>query len=139
MLIYLNGYLNTAAAPDENFARELMELFTLGEGSGYTEDDVQAAARVLTGWTVRETRWPGDIVLPYVAFRPSQHVTADKQFSAFFNNTVIQGQAGQSGGEDELNALLDMIWPRRRSRSSCAARSTASSCTARLTRPPRPT
>lgn len=109
MLIYLNGYLNTAAAPDENFARELMELFCLGEGSGYTEEDVQAAARVLTGWTVRETDALGDIVLPYVAYRPSQHVTADKQFSAFFNNTVIQGQAGQSGGETELNALLDMI------------------------------
>jgi len=109
MLVYLNGYLNTAAAPDENYARELMELFTLGEGSGYTEDDVQAAARVLTGWTVRETDALGDIVLPYVAYRPSQHVTADKQFSAFFNNTVIQGQSGQAGGETELNALLDMI------------------------------
>ncbi|MBK6343399.1 MAG: DUF1800 family protein [Flavobacteriales bacterium] len=109
MLVYLNGYLNTAAAPDENYARELMELFTLGEGSGYTEEDVQAAARVLTGWTVRETDALGDIVLPYVAYRPSQHVTDDKQFSAFFNNTVIQGQTGQAGGETELNALLDMI------------------------------
>lgn len=109
MLIYLNGYLNTAAAPDENYARELMELFTMGEGSGYTEGDVQAAARVLTGWTVRETDGLGDIVLPYVAFRPTQHVTADKQFSAFFNNTVIQGQSGAAAGEAELNALLDMI------------------------------
>ncbi|WKZ66455.1 MAG: DUF1800 domain-containing protein [Flavobacteriales bacterium] len=109
MLIYLNGFLNTANAPDENYARELMELFTLGEGSGYTEEDVQAAARVLTGWTVRETDQLGDIVLPYVAYRPSQHVTADKQFSAFFNNTIIQGQGGQDGGEAELNALLDMI------------------------------
>lgn len=110
MLIYLNGYLNTSNAPDENYARELIELFTLGEGSGYTESDVQAAARVLTGWTVRETDALGDIVLPYVAFRPSQHVTADKQFSAFFNNTVIQGQSGATAGETELNALLDMIF-----------------------------
>ncbi len=109
MLVYLNGYLNTAAAPDENYARELFELFTLGEGSGYTESDVQAAARVLTGWTVRETDALGDIVLPYVAFRPTQHVTANKQFSAFFNNTVIQGQSGPTAGETELNALLDMI------------------------------
>lgn len=109
MLIYLNGYLNTAAAPDENYARELFELFTLGEGSGYTEADVQAAARVLTGWTVRETDQLGDIVLPYVAFRATQHVTADKQFSAFFSNTVIQGQSGPAAGETELNALLDMI------------------------------
>ncbi|HRD54584.1 MAG TPA: DUF1800 domain-containing protein [Flavobacteriales bacterium] len=109
MLVYLNGYLNTAAAPDENYARELLELFTVGEGSGYTEEDVQAAARVLTGWTVRETDALGDIVIPFVAYRPTQHVTADKQFSAFFNNTVIQGQSGQAGGEAELNALLDMI------------------------------
>jgi hypothetical protein len=110
MLFYLNGYLNTASAPDENYARELMELFTLGEGSGYTESDVQAAARVLTGWTVRETDALGDPVLPYTAFRPSQHVTTDKQFSAFFNNTVITGVSGPTAGETELAALLDMIF-----------------------------
>lgn len=108
MLIYLNGYLNTVVAPDENFARELMELFTLGEGSGYTEEDVQAAARVLTGWTVREDIL-GTIILPEVIFRAQQHNTEDKQFSAFFNNTVIQGQSGTTAGETELNDLLDMI------------------------------
>lgn len=108
-LIYLNGYLNTVIAPDENYGRELMELFTLGEGSGYTESDVQAAARVLTGWTVRETDALGDPVLPYVVFRPTMHDTTDKQFSAFFNNTVITGQSGTAAGEGELNLLLDMI------------------------------
>ena len=110
MLIFLNGYLNTANAPDENYARELMELFTLGEGSGYTEEDVQAAARVLTGWSVFEQDQIGEIVLPFVAFRPSQHETANKQFSAFFNNTVITGQNGAAAGPAELNALLDMIY-----------------------------
>ena len=109
MLVFLNGYLNTANAPDENYARELMELFTLGEGSGYTEEDVQAAARVLTGWSVFEQDQIGEIVLPFVAFRPSQHETANKQFSAFFNNTVITGQSGATAGETELNALLDMV------------------------------
>ncbi|HMC96542.1 MAG TPA: DUF1800 family protein, partial [Flavobacteriales bacterium] len=108
MLIYLNGYLNTVTAPDENFGRELMELFTLGEGSGYTEEDVQAAARVLTGWTVREDI-AGTVILPEVIFRPLQHNTQDKQFSSFFNNTVIQGQSGPNAGTIELNALLDMI------------------------------
>lgn len=51
MLRYLNGYLNNRNAPDENYARELMELFTLGKGSGsqYTENDVKEAAKVLTG------------------------------------------------------------------------------------------
>lgn len=109
MLYYLNGFLNTNTAPDENFARELMELFTLGEGSGYTESDVQAAARVLTGWTVREDDGLGNIVLPFVTFRPNRHETGDKQFSAFFNNTLIQGQSGADAGEGELNLLLDMI------------------------------
>lgn len=109
MLYYLNGYLNTNTAPDENYARELMELFTLGEGSGYTESDVQAAARVLTGWTVREDDGLGNIILPYVLFRANKHETGDKQFSAFFNSTLIQGQSGPNAGENELNELLDMI------------------------------
>ena len=54
MLIYLNGYLNSASAPDENYARELLELFTLGKGPtvDYTEEDVSRAARVLTGWRI---------------------------------------------------------------------------------------
>ena len=51
MLTYLNGQLNTRTAPDENYARELQELFTLGKENdpNYTEDDVKTAARVLTG------------------------------------------------------------------------------------------
>lgn len=110
MLIFLNGNQNTASAPDENYARELMELFTLGEGSGYTEADVQAAARVLTGWTVRETDDLGTVVLPYVLFRPNQHDTGDKVFSAFFNNTVISGQSGPQAGANELGSMLDMIF-----------------------------
>jgi uncharacterized protein (DUF1800 family) len=51
MLVYLDLRTSTGEAPNENYARELMELFTLGEGS-YTEADVQAASRALTGWTV---------------------------------------------------------------------------------------
>lgn len=109
MLIYLNGYLNTNAAPDENYGRELMELFTLGEGTGYTEEDVHAAARVLTGWTV-QLQSGGAPILPSVGFLPFLHDSTDKQFSAFFNNTVIQGQSGTGGGTTEINALLDMIF-----------------------------
>ncbi len=51
LILWLDGQKNTAKAPNENLARELMELFTLGVGQ-YTEDDVKAGARVLTGWTV---------------------------------------------------------------------------------------
>lgn len=52
MLRWLDGQLNTAKAPNENLAREFMELFTLGHNNGYTEDDVRAGARALTGWTI---------------------------------------------------------------------------------------
>lgn len=51
MLVYLDGWTSTAQAPNENYGRELLELFGLGEGN-YTEADVQAAAVALTGWTI---------------------------------------------------------------------------------------
>jgi uncharacterized protein (DUF1800 family) len=52
MLIYLDGVRSRPRAPNENFARELFELFSLGEGRGYTEADVQQAARAFAGWKV---------------------------------------------------------------------------------------
>jgi uncharacterized protein (DUF1800 family) len=52
MLRWLDGQANTAKAPNENLAREFMELFALGHGNGYTEDDVRAGARALTGWVI---------------------------------------------------------------------------------------
>jgi uncharacterized protein (DUF1800 family) len=107
MLIYLNGYLNSKAAPDENYARELQELFTLGKGpdSKYTEDDVKAAARVLTGWRINRVGNP-----PPVYFDVTRHDTANKQFSSFFGNKVITGRNTSTAGDDELNDLLDMIF-----------------------------
>lgn len=51
MLIWLDGYTNTKAAPNENLSREFMELFTMGHNNGYTEVDVREGARALTGWT----------------------------------------------------------------------------------------
>ncbi len=51
MLHYLNGNLNVVGQPNENYARELMELFTLGERNGYTQADIVEMARALTGWT----------------------------------------------------------------------------------------
>ncbi|MCB9246843.1 MAG: DUF1800 domain-containing protein [Flavobacteriales bacterium] len=104
MLIYLNGNKNTKRAPDENYARELQELFTLGKGPGsqYTEADVQAAAKVLTGWRINATTLSS-------YFDPNQHDTSDKTFSSFFGNTVISGRTG-SDGEKELDDLLTMIF-----------------------------
>lgn len=105
MLRYLNGYLNTASAPDENYARELQELFTVGKGpdSKYTESDVKEAAKVLTGWRVNGTTYTS-------FFDPNRHSTASKTFSSFYNNTVIAGRTGATAGDLELNDLLNMIF-----------------------------
>ena len=58
MLRWLDGQLNTAKAANENLAREFMELFALGHNNGYTEDDVRAGARALTGWVISATARP---------------------------------------------------------------------------------
>ena len=109
MLVYLNGTANIKEAPDENFARELQELFCIGKGpnANFTESDVQEAARVLTGWGVD---WDTvQAVGPAQSrFYDFQHTTRDKQFSSFYNNRVIQGRSG-SNGESELDDLIDMI------------------------------
>jgi uncharacterized protein (DUF1800 family) len=59
MLLWLSGTENTLRSPNENYARELMELFTLGEGNGYTERDVREQARALTGWRYTWRRGAG--------------------------------------------------------------------------------
>ncbi len=105
MLRYLNGYLNLATAPDENYARELFELFTLGKGPGsqYTETDVKEAAKVLTGWQINGTTYNA-------VFTSSRHSSVNKTFSSFFNNTVITGRTGATAGDIELNDLLNMTF-----------------------------
>jgi uncharacterized protein (DUF1800 family) len=105
MLRYLNGYLNNRNAPDENYARELLELFTLGKGPGsqYTENDVKEAAKVLTGWQINVNTWQ-----PF--FNVNRHTITNKQFSAFFNNTIIIGRNTVTAGDLELADLLNMIF-----------------------------
>jgi len=105
MLRYLNGYLNINTAPDENYGRELQELFTLGKENNpnYTEDDVKNAARVLTGWKINNTT-------NTYSFTASQHDITSKQFSAFYNNTVIAGRSGATAGDLELTDLVNMIF-----------------------------
>lgn len=106
MMSYLNNEDNTRNAPNENYARELQELFTIGKDlpNHFTEDDVKAAARVLTGWRIA---WPN--VLD-IYFLPSVHDPSDKVFSSFYNNTVITGRSNDNAGTDELNDLLTMIF-----------------------------
>ncbi|MEL6809896.1 MAG: DUF1800 domain-containing protein [Bacteroidota bacterium] len=60
MLLYLNGFENTEFSPNENYARELYELFTLGEGNNYTQDDITETSRALTGYN-HWTEFGGDI------------------------------------------------------------------------------
>lgn len=62
MLLYLDNTRNVKGQPNENYARELLELHTLGVHAGYTQQDVQELARALTGWTVgRRGRWQGKL------------------------------------------------------------------------------
>ncbi len=105
MLVYLNGQSNTANAPDENYGRELQELFCCGKGTGsqYTEADVKAAAKVLTGW-----RNNASLMSSY--FTASIHDSTNKQFSTFYNNTIISGKTGATAGDLEIDALMTMIF-----------------------------
>ncbi|REG91154.1 DUF1800 domain-containing protein [Flavobacterium aquicola] len=103
MMFYLNNQANTKTAPDENFAREVMELFTLGkdEDSQYTEADVIQAAKVLTGWRVQNLNTTTEAT----NFIDNLHDTSTKKFSSFFNNTVIPNI-----GAGELDLFIDMIF-----------------------------
>ncbi|MBO0947774.1 DUF1800 domain-containing protein [Fibrella forsythiae] len=107
MLRYLNGNQNVVGKPNENYARELQELFTIGVGN-YTEDDVKAAARVLTGWTDVGYRSTTSVDIS-TTFRSAQHDGTDKVFSAAYQNKVIKGRTGTTAGDTELGELVDMI------------------------------
>ena len=105
MLVYLNGQNNNKTAPDENYAREIQELFVIGKGpgAGFTEDDVKTAAKLLTGWRINATT-----VSSY--FDSTRHDTANKQFSSFYGNKLIIGRTGATAGDTELNEFLDMLF-----------------------------
>lgn len=81
MLWYLDGRVNKKAndsdKPNENYARELLELHTLGVHGGYTQQDVMEVARCLTGWAVRETN-RSKLGLGSVEFKPFQHDRSEK-------------------------------------------------------------
>ncbi|MGB0514159.1 MAG: DUF1800 domain-containing protein, partial [Wenzhouxiangellaceae bacterium] len=89
MLFYLDNFNNTAEGPNENYARELLELHTLGVDGGYTENDIKEVARVFTGWTIR---LPGVFV-----FNLATHDWSEKQV---FDRTI------EASGEAEGDQLL---------------------------------
>jgi len=83
MLAYLNGRNNRKGRPNENFARELLELFTLGEGH-YTEADIKAAARALSGWTL-------DPVSGTARFAIPRHDDGEKRFLGHAGHWGLDG------------------------------------------------
>ncbi|MCX6208889.1 MAG: DUF1800 domain-containing protein [Bacteroidetes bacterium] len=89
MLAFLNNQQNKKQHPNENFAREVMELFTLGRGN-YTEEDIKEAARAFTGWSFK---LGGEFI-----FRKNLHDDGSK---------TVLGKTGSFNGDDVLNILLE--------------------------------
>ena len=111
MLVWLDGRTNTRQRPQENFGREIMELFTLGVGH-YTEEDVYAAARVFTGWNLRLVGNVLDSGGYYeFAYVPANHDGTAKTFTFPIypdGGTTIPARAvsgGMQDGIDLINAL----------------------------------
>jgi len=106
MLIYLNGESNKASAPNENYGRELFELFTIGKGplkddgnyTNYTEADIREAAKVLTGWKVNRTNFTS-------LYDTTRHDKTTKVFSDAFGKTNIVNKEAE-----EYKSLVDMIF-----------------------------
>ena len=90
MVLYLDSSRNRKGKPNENFARELLELFTLGEGH-YSEEDIKQAARAFTGWSVN--RRSGEF-----RFRPRWHDSGEKRF---------MGKSGRFDGDQILEIILE--------------------------------
>lgn len=91
MIVYLNSYQNTATSPNENYARELYELFTLGADNGYTQTDIVETAKALTGWNGFT-----DFCAP-LTFVDANHSHATK---------TIFGQTGDWGYDDVIDILF---------------------------------
>ena len=90
MIVYLDNETNTKGKPNENFAREVMELFTLGVGN-YTEQDIKQSARAFTGWRV-------DYATGRFRYEPRLHDDGVKTF---------MGRSGNWNGDDILSIILD--------------------------------
>lgn len=110
MLRFLSGNQNLNTAPNENYSRELLELFTVGKGdavgngdyTNYTESDVVEIAKVLTGWRTRGLT-NADALTAY--FQSNRHTTGDKNLSHRFNNAVIS-----ENGDQEYKDVIDKIF-----------------------------
>lgn len=109
MLVWLDGRLNVRARPQENFGRELMELFTTGVGH-YTEEDVYAAARVFTGWNLRLTGDRTSALASYYeyVFNANQHDPTAKTFTFAVmpdGSKTIPARPAADGEQDGIDLI----------------------------------
>ena len=120
MLIYLNNTTNNANNPNENYAREFLELFTILKGpqisesnyTNYTEFDIQQTAKVFSGIKTKYDRSiiDSDTNLPRGKINVYNHDTTNKTFSNTFNNQTIEGGNSEDGVIDELDSFVEMIF-----------------------------
>ena len=108
MLYWLDGRNNTRRLPQENFGREIMELFTMGVGN-YTEQDVYAAARVFTGWNLRLVNGPSEPQSYYeYIFIPNNHEPTAKTFTfAIYpdGSKTIPARSAAEGEQDGIDFI----------------------------------
>ena len=95
MLVYLDNQANEKSHPNENYARELMELHTLGVNGGYSQDDVMELARCLTGWRVKDHFWLGDFT-----FDETMHDDGRKQ---------LLGRRIEPNGQREAEDIIEQL------------------------------
>jgi uncharacterized protein (DUF1800 family) len=100
MLVYLDNVTNIKGKPNENYARELMELHTLGVDGGYTQPDVEAVARAFTGWTARGNRKKPDKLGQFI-FAARLH---DDEAKTVLGHT-LPARSGKADGERVLDLL----------------------------------
>ena len=128
MLIYLNNNVNQNTSPNQNYAREFLELFTILKGpqiatgnyTNYTETDVQQAARVLTGFsltstihldkTARLTSLDPITNLPKGEVKVNKHDTGSKTFTGAFGGQILAGGTNETTIKDELQNFINMIF-----------------------------
>ena len=111
MLLFLNLNDSVKETPDENYAREVQELFTVGKRpfSMFTESDVREAARLLVGFQVD---WNSQLEEGEIEYQinPDNHDQGDKQFSSFYGNRKIQGRNTLEGILEELREFVEMLF-----------------------------
>lgn len=119
MLRYLNNNVNNKWNPNENYAREFLELFTIlkgpqigdGDYTNYTEHDIQQAAKILTGFRdglITDIEPSTGLTIGYANY--NHHHVGNKQFSSHFGNKVIMGAVSETDMYRELQEFVDMVF-----------------------------